>query len=338
MSLGGIRDPLDPDRRHVLAARGGRGRVRRLERRRRRRCRRELGPGADEPVEVRELSGGAAARARRQRDDRHGRDPDVLEPRPDLQRHRGAGPADPLDPSPAADRALPGVHGAGLLELRARGVSRGAGDVVRRAAGERGGRGAPEPASHAAAGAGHARSCESTAVDLDAATGCSACADGPRRATRAGAGSTSRRRSRALGEARSRRATSTRRTTTLGPRAYPALGLEPPDPGDRRLLGRPGRRLRDPARARTSPSTSVSRAADPSVDLSLAFWLPQARSIERVADFRYRVRTSARTGLAAVPLVPPARRRARSTIQVRMSSPGATRYRLDRKGRRQTAR
>ncbi len=66
---------------------------------------------------------------------------------------------------------------------------------------------------------------------------------------------------------------------------------------------------------------------DASVDLGLAFWLPQARSIERVADFRYRVRTSARSGSRQYLSYRP---RAGGTfhIQVRMSSPGATRYRL----------
>ena len=40
MSLGGIRDPLDPERDTYSTARGRRGRVRGLERGRRRRCRR----------------------------------------------------------------------------------------------------------------------------------------------------------------------------------------------------------------------------------------------------------------------------------------------------------
>ena len=142
--------------RHVLAARGRRGRVCGLERRRRRRCGRQLRPGTVEPVEVRELSGGAPARSRRQRDDRHGRRPDVLESRPDLQRHRSARAADPLGPSAPADGALSAVLGAGVLELRPRGVPRGAGDVVRRAAGERGRCRSAQPATDAAAGAGHA--------------------------------------------------------------------------------------------------------------------------------------------------------------------------------------
>ncbi len=36
--------------------------------------------------------------------------------------------------------------------------------------------------------------------------------------------------------------------------------------------------------------------ADTTVDVSLAFWLPKAQSLERVVDARYRVRTSARRG------------------------------------------
>ena len=71
--------------------------------------------------------------------------------------------------------------------------------------------------------------------------------------------------------------------------------LEPPDPGDRRLLGRPGRRLRDLTRPEPAGLRRTDRE-DTTVDLSLAFWLPKATSVERVADYRYRVRTSARNG------------------------------------------
>jgi subtilisin family serine protease len=66
---------------------------------------------------------------------------------------------------------------------------------------------------------------------------------------------------------------------------------------------------------------------DPSVDLSLAFWLPQARSIEHLPDFKYRVQTSARTGSRQYLSYRP-RLGGTFSIQVRMSSPGATRYRL----------
>jgi subtilisin family serine protease len=66
---------------------------------------------------------------------------------------------------------------------------------------------------------------------------------------------------------------------------------------------------------------------DPSVDLSLAFWLPQTRSIERVDNFRFRVRASVREGsrqyLSYRPEVT-----GTYYVQVRMSSPGLTHYRL----------
>jgi len=67
--------------------------------------------------------------------------------------------------------------------------------------------------------------------------------------------------------------------------------------------------------------------SDTSVDLSLAFWLPQARSIEGVADLRFRARVSARTG-AREYLSYRARSAGTYFVQVRMSSPGLTRYRL----------
>ena len=67
--------------------------------------------------------------------------------------------------------------------------------------------------------------------------------------------------------------------------------------------------------------------SDDSVDLSLALWRPEARSIENVADTRYRARTSARIGSRQYLSY-----RAPATgmyyVQVRMSSPGTTRYRL----------
>ena len=67
--------------------------------------------------------------------------------------------------------------------------------------------------------------------------------------------------------------------------------------------------------------------SDASVDLSLALWRPQARSIENVADTRYRARTSARIGSRQYLSY-----RAPATgtyyVQVRMSSPGTTHYRL----------
>jgi subtilisin family serine protease len=67
--------------------------------------------------------------------------------------------------------------------------------------------------------------------------------------------------------------------------------------------------------------------ADPTVDLNLAFWLSRAQSIERVADYRYRVRTSAREGSRQYFSFRP-RRGGTFYIQVRMPAAGATRYRL----------
>jgi len=67
--------------------------------------------------------------------------------------------------------------------------------------------------------------------------------------------------------------------------------------------------------------------ADRGVDLSLAVWRPPAISVERVADFRYRVRTSARPGARQYLSYRP-RLGGTYYVQVRISSPGATRYRL----------
>ena len=67
--------------------------------------------------------------------------------------------------------------------------------------------------------------------------------------------------------------------------------------------------------------------SDTSVDLSLAFWLPQTRSIEGVADIGFRARVSARTGSRQY-LSYRARAAGTYFVQVRISSPGLTRYRL----------
>ena len=281
---------------HVLTARGRRGRVRGHERRRRRRGGRKLRPGAGEPLEVRELSVGAPARPRRQRDDRHGRRPDVLESRPDLQRHRGARAPDPLDPPAAADGPLPRLLRAGVLELRPRRVSRGAGDVVRRAAGECGRCRSAQPPTDSVAGAGHA---DPPADDRRPRRRRRAAPRAARVAmrTRAGAGSTSRRRS-----PRSSKRLPERdfyeTNDDLGTRAYTAYG------SNRRIQATVDFwDDQDDVYAieldRNQPVYVGLTGADASVDLSLAFWLPQARSIERVADFRYRVRTSLAAVLAS---------------------------------------
>ncbi|MGH3066764.1 MAG: S8 family peptidase [Gaiellaceae bacterium] len=67
--------------------------------------------------------------------------------------------------------------------------------------------------------------------------------------------------------------------------------------------------------------------ANPSVDLSLAFWLPEARFIESVSSLRFRARVSVRPGSRQY-LSYRARAAGSYFIQVRMSSPGWTRYRL----------
>ena len=66
---------------------------------------------------------------------------------------------------------------------------------------------------------------------------------------------------------------------------------------------------------------------DTSVDLSLALWTSKARSVENVSDFRHRLETSARPGSRQYLSFRP---RAGGTyyVQVRMASPGTTRYRL----------
>jgi hypothetical protein len=66
---------------------------------------------------------------------------------------------------------------------------------------------------------------------------------------------------------------------------------------------------------------------DPGVDLALALWLPRTRSIYDVRDARLRARVSARPGERQY-FAFRASRTARYFVQVRISSPGAARYRL----------
>ncbi len=66
---------------------------------------------------------------------------------------------------------------------------------------------------------------------------------------------------------------------------------------------------------------------DPSVDLSLAFWRPATKSIQDVRNFRFRARVSARPGSREY-LSYRARTAGTYYVQVRMSSPGTTSYRL----------
>ena len=67
--------------------------------------------------------------------------------------------------------------------------------------------------------------------------------------------------------------------------------------------------------------------SESTADLSLALWLPQTTAIEDVRSFRLRVRVSTRLGSREY-LSYRARAKGTYFIQVRMSSPGTTRYRL----------
>lgn len=69
------------------------------------------------------------------------------------------------------------------------------------------------------------------------------------------------------------------------------------------------------------------RAPAAPVDLSLALWRPQARSIEGADSLRFRATTSTRTG-ARQYLAYRARERGLHYLQVRIASPGTARYRL----------
>jgi Subtilase family len=164
---------------------------------------------------------------------------------------------------------------------------------------------------------------ESTATDLDVDTGCEACAEG--RDAYSGWGrldvadavaALSRPPPRDFYEA----------NDDLGARAYPI-------PGENRRVRA---RLdfwddQDDVYAirlnRNQPVYVGLTGADASIDLNLAFWLPGARSVERVADFKYRVRTSARPGARQYLSYRP-RLTGTYYIQVRIASAGATRYRL----------
>ena len=165
---------------------------------------------------------------------------------------------------------------------------------------------------------------ESTAVDLDAETGCEACAPG--RDPYAGWGR--------LNVAAAIAALAGplpprdyhEANDDLGSRAYPVSGTS------WRLRARVdfwddqddvyAIRLN-----RKQPVYVGLTGSDSSVDLSLAFWLPRARSLERVADFRFRVRTSTRPGARQYLSYRPSLA-GTYYVQVRVSTPGATRYRL----------
>ena len=124
-----------PGARHLLAARAGGGRVRLLEGCGRRRGGRERAAVARDAVGLRPLSGGAAARDRRQRRPTRRLGAGVLEPRRRLQRPRRARRRHLLD-DPAAARRPPGrLCRTSLFRLwliRVQGRDR---HLVRRAAG-----------------------------------------------------------------------------------------------------------------------------------------------------------------------------------------------------------
>ncbi len=67
--------------------------------------------------------------------------------------------------------------------------------------------------------------------------------------------------------------------------------------------------------------------ADATVNLSLGFWLPKARTLDNVSDVRFRVRSSTKRGARQYLSYRP-RTGGTFYVQVRISSPGATRYRL----------
>ncbi len=126
--------PAQPGARHVLAARGRRGRVRGRPGRGRRRGRRQRRPGAEPAVAVRELPRRAPARHRRQR------------ARPATARSRTSPTAtgsSTTSPRPGRTSSRPtrarcrqpGCVPAGLLRLRPGGLPARRGHVVRRAAG-----------------------------------------------------------------------------------------------------------------------------------------------------------------------------------------------------------
>ncbi|MDH5281083.1 MAG: S8 family serine peptidase [Thermoleophilia bacterium] len=164
----------------------------------------------------------------------------------------------------------------------------------------------------------------STAVDLSEATGCDSCAVG--RDADSGWGR--------LDVAAAISALSKRlpardyyeANDDAGPRAYPASGSRRrikatvdfwDDQDDVYAI-----RLK-----KNQPVYLGLTGSNTSVDLSLAFWLPQARSIESVGNLRFRARVSARTGSRQY-LSYRAGSAGTYFVQVRMSSPGLTRYRL----------
>jgi subtilisin family serine protease len=165
---------------------------------------------------------------------------------------------------------------------------------------------------------------QETAVDLNPATGCSACADGRdaysgwgRLDVEAAVGALSRRLpTRDPYETNDDVGSRAHAVSGSNRRVYAAVDFWD-DQDDVYAI-----RL-----DRNQPVYVGLTGSDRTVDLSLAFWLPETRSIERVADFKYRVRTSARTGSRQYLSFRP-ELTGTYYVQVRMSSPGTTKYRL----------
>jgi hypothetical protein len=165
---------------------------------------------------------------------------------------------------------------------------------------------------------------QSTARDLDATTGCAACGIG--RDAYSGWGRLDVAAAIAALGRRLPERDFYETNDDLGSRAYTAYGA------NRRIQARVDFwDDQDDVYAirldRNQPVYVGLTGSDTTVDLSLAFWLPQAHSVERVADFRYRIRTSARSGSRQYLSYRPDLG-GTYYVQVRMSSPGATRYRL----------
>jgi subtilisin family serine protease len=165
---------------------------------------------------------------------------------------------------------------------------------------------------------------QSTAIDLDAASGCPACAVG--RDAYSGWGRLDVGRAIAALGRRLPERDYYETNDDLGSRAYITYGAN--------------RRLQatvdfwddqDDVYAiqldRGQPVYVGLTGEDTTVDLSLALWRAKARSVENVSDFRYRVETSARSGSRQYLSFRP-HAGATFYIQVRMASPGTTRYRL----------
>ena len=165
---------------------------------------------------------------------------------------------------------------------------------------------------------------QETAVDLDVTTGCSACAAG--RDAYSGRGRLDVAAAIALMGKQVPERDFYETNDDLGSRAYVAYG------SNRRIQATVDFwDDQDDVYAisldRNQPVYVGLTGADPTVDLNLAFWLSRAQSVERVADSRYRVRTSARSGSRQYLSYKPGKG-GTFYVQVRMSSPGATRYRL----------